>query len=103
MDFFGFGKGTPSKTRSKRKDFYTHKGSKQYQSNGHWVHKSHRPYSKRRSGGHRRRSVKGSRSRTHIGDLDYTTKSGDRVFHQNGHYVRKSNKPYTRSRLSLFN
>ena len=51
---------------------------------GHFVRKTHRPYSFR----------KGSASKTRKGRKNFTTKEGSKVFHQNGHYVRKSRKPY---------
>jgi len=82
-------KGTKSKTRKGRMNYTTKRGDKVYHPKGHYVKKTHRPYSYR----------KGSASKTNLGLLDYTTKLGDLVFHQKKHYVRKSRKPYsTKSR-----
>ncbi len=81
MDFIF---GTPSKTNPGRKDFTTKKGSKVYHRKGHYVKKTHRPYSYH----------KGTMSRTHKSRKNFTTKKGSKVFHRNGHYVRKSRKPY---------
>ena len=82
-------KGTKSKTHHGRKNYTTKRGDKVYHRKGHYVKKTHKPYSYR----------KGSASKTHVGLLDYTTKLGNLVFHQKGHYVRKSRKPYsTKSR-----
>ena len=82
-------KGTKSKTRKGRRNYTTKRGDKVYHTKGHYVKKTHRPYSYR----------KGSASKTNLGLLDYTTKLGDLVFHQKKHYVRKSRKPYsTKSR-----
>uniref|UniRef100_A0A6C0E119 Uncharacterized protein n=1 Tax=viral metagenome TaxID=1070528 RepID=A0A6C0E119_9ZZZZ len=79
-------KGTKSKTHPGRKNYTTKRGDKVYHRKGHYVKKTHKPYSYR----------KGSSSKTHLGLLDYTTKFGDLVFHKNGHYVRKSRKPYSK-------
>lgn len=79
-------KGTRSKTHRGRKNYTTKRGDKVYHRKGHYVKKTHKPYSYR----------KGSSSKTHLGLLDYTTKLGDLVFHQKGKYVRKSRKPYSR-------
>jgi len=73
-----------SKTRPGRKNYTTKKGDKVYQSKGHYVRKTHRPYSYH----------KGSLSKTRKGRKDFTTKKGSRVFHRKGHYVRKSRKPF---------
>ena len=81
MDFIF---GTQSKTHPGRKDYTTKKGSKVYHRNGHYVKKTHRPYSYH----------KGTMSKTHKGRKNFTTKKGSKVFHRNGHYVRKSRKPY---------
>lgn len=82
-------KGTKSRTHTGRKNYTTKRGDKVYHSKGHYVKKTHRPYSYR----------KGSASKTNLGLLDYTTKLGNLVFHQKKHYVRKSRKPYsTKSR-----
>ena len=80
-------KGTNSKTHPGRKNYTTKRGDKVYHRKGHYIKKTHKPYSYR----------KGSSSKTHLGLLDYTTKLGDLVFHQNGHYVRKSRKPYSKN------
>lgn len=79
-------KGTRSKTHRGRKNYTTKRGDKVYHRKGHYVKKTHKPYSYR----------KGSASKTHLGLLDYTTKFGDLVFHQKGKYVKKSRKPYSR-------
>jgi hypothetical protein len=78
-------KGTKSKTHRGRKNYTTKRGDKVYHRKGHYVKKTHKPYSYR----------KGSHSKTKLGLLDYTTKLGNLVFHQKGHYVRKSRKPYS--------
>ena len=79
-------KGTKSKTRPGRKNYTTKRGNKVYHQKGHYVKKTHKPYSYK----------KGSASKTNLGLLDFTTKLGDLVFHQKKHYVRKSRKPYSR-------
>ena len=76
--------GTRSKTRPGRKNYTTKKGDKVYHRNGHYVRKTHRPYSFR----------KGSMSKTRKGRKNFTTKRGSKVFHRKGHYVRKSGRPY---------
>jgi|LakMenE18May11ns_1017448.scaffolds.fasta_scaffold9701872_2 hypothetical protein len=82
-------KGTKSRTHFGRKNYTTKRGDKVYHYKGHYVKKTHRPYS----------YSKGSSSRTNLGLLDYTTKLGDLVFHQKKHYVKKSRRPYsTKSR-----
>ena len=73
-----------SKTNPGRKNYTTKKGDKVYHNKGHYVRKTHRPYSYH----------KGSLSKTRKGRKDFTTKKGSRVFHRKGHYVRKSRKPY---------
>ena len=78
------GKGTMSKTRPGRKNYTTKKGDLVYHQKGHYVRKTHRPYSFR----------KGSRSKTRKGLMDFTTKLGNLFFHQNGKYVKKTRKPY---------
>ena len=77
-------KGTMSKTHPGRKNYTTKKGNRVFHQKGHYVKKSHRPYSYH----------KGTRSKTHKGLMDFTTKLGNLVFHQNGRYVKKSRKPY---------
>ena len=76
--------GTPSRTHPGSKNYTTKKGDKVYHRKGHYVKKTHRPYSYH----------KGSLSKTRKGRKDFTTKKGSRVFHRKGHYVRKSRKPY---------
>lgn len=78
--------GTPSKTHVGRKNYTTKKGDMVYHEKGHYVRKTHKPYSYR----------KGSVSKTRKGRKDFTTKKGSKVYHRNGHYVRKSRKPYTK-------
>jgi hypothetical protein len=78
-------KGSKSKTHKGDLDFTTKKGNKVYHQKGHYVRKTHRPYSYH----------KGSKSKTRKGDLDFTTKKGDKVFHRRHHYVRKSRRPYS--------
>jgi len=82
--FLGSFLGTPSKTHHGRKNYTTKKGDKVYHQKGHYVTKTHRPYSFR----------KGSASKTRKGRKNFTTKKGSKVFHRKGHYVRKSRKPY---------
>jgi hypothetical protein len=82
--FFGSFFGTPSKTHVGRKNYTTKKGDMVYHQKGHYVRKTHKPYSYR----------KGSASKTYKNRLDFTTKKGSKVYHQNGHYVRKTRKPY---------
>jgi hypothetical protein len=84
INFFGSFFGTPSKTHIGRKNYTTKKGDKVYHEKGHYVTKTHKPYSYR----------KGSASKTRKGRMDFTTKKGSKVFHQKGHYVRKSRRPY---------
>jgi hypothetical protein len=76
--------GTLSKTHFGLKNFTTKKGDKVYHRKGHYVKKTHRPYS----------FHKGTHSKTRKGRLDFTTKKGSKVFHRKGHYIRKSRKPY---------
>jgi len=73
-----------SKTNPGRKNFTTKKGDKVYHRKGHYLRKTHRPYSYH----------KGTMSKTRRGRKNFTTKKGSRVFHRKGHYVRKSRKPY---------
>jgi hypothetical protein len=79
-------KGTRSKTRHGRKNYTTKRGDKVYHRKGHYVTKTHRPYSYR----------KGSASKRKFGLLDYTTKLGNLMFHQDEHNIRKSQRPYTK-------
>ena len=81
MDYFF---GSPSKTHPGDKDFTTKKGDMVYHRKGHYLKKTHRPYS----------FHKGTHSKTRKGRLNFTTKKGSKVFHRKGHYVRKSRKPY---------
>ena len=82
-------KGTKSRTHRGRKNYTTKRGDNVYHRKGHYVKKTHRPYSYR----------KGSASKSNLGLLDYTTKLGDLVFHQKKHYIKKSRRPYsTKSR-----
>jgi hypothetical protein len=78
-------KGTKSRTHRGRKNYTTKRGNKVYHRKGHYVKKTHRPYS----------YSKGSASKSNLGLLDYTTKLGDLVFHQKKQYVRKSRRPYS--------
>ena len=82
--FFGSIFGTPSKTHVCRKNYTTKKGDMVYHQKGHYVKKTHMPYSYR----------KGSASKTYKNRLDFTTKKGSKVYHQKGHYVRKTRRPY---------
>ncbi len=82
--FFGSFFGTPSKTHVGRKNYTTKKGDMVYHQKGHYVRKTHKPYSYR----------KGSASKTYKNRLDFTTKKGSKVYHQKGHYVRKTRRPY---------
>lgn len=76
--------GTPSKTKVGRKNYTTKKGDLVFHQKGHYVRKTHRPYSYH----------KGTASKTRKGRQDFTTKKGSKVFHKKGHYVRKSRRPY---------
>lgn len=78
-------KGTKSRTHFGRKNYTTKRGNKVYHDNGHYVKKTHKPYS----------YSKGSASKTNLGLLNFTTKLGDMMFHQKEHYVRKSRRPYS--------
>jgi len=86
VKIFGNYFGTPSKTHVGRKNYTTKKGDMVYHEKGHYVRKTHKPYSYR----------KGSASKTRKGRKDFTTKKGSKVYHRNGHYVRKSRKPYAK-------
>jgi len=86
VKIFGNYFGTPSKTHVGRKNYTTKKGDMVYHQKGHYVRKTHKPYSYR----------KGSASKTRKGRKDFTTKKGSNVYHRNGHYVRKSRKPYAK-------
>ena len=54
-------KGTRSKTRPGRKNYTTKKGNKVYNPKGHYLKKTHRPYS----------FFKGSKSKTHKGSRNF--------------------------------
>jgi len=86
VNFLGSYFGTPSKTHVGRKNYTTKKGDMVYHQKGHYVRKTHKPYSYR----------KGSASKTRKGRKNFTTKMGSKVYHRKGHYVHKSRKPYTK-------
>lgn len=81
-------KGTSSKTRRGRKNFSTKRGNKVYNPNGHYLTKTHRPYS----------FFKNSKSKTRRGRKNFTTKKSSRVFHRKGHNVTRKRRPYHKRR-----